>query len=253
MEIIARLEALRVREHTATVEIIEGLVELKNSQEYLALGYSSIWDFLVQRLHYSNAAASRRYKAMKCAERFPRVLVMLREHRTSLSALAQAESTLQRAENPEQLLAEIDGQPAREVERALARRHPVRRPRESVRRKYVRGRAESSPARKKGGRVAGSDGLFDGRSVDAADRSNTTTSASEQAVERVLISFSLSPEDFEDLEEVRSILSRKLPEGVSVEDASDAEARPGERLLAKEFAPRSARKWVILGFGRRFR
>ena len=78
MNIITRLKDLRHREHECTVEIIESLVQCNREKAYLEHGCSTLWDFLVREMNYSNAAASRRYKAMKCAEQFPQVVGMLR-------------------------------------------------------------------------------------------------------------------------------------------------------------------------------
>ena len=186
MQIIRRLELLRAAEHQNTCDLIEALLECQRSESHLALGYSSIFDFLVRHLHYSNAAASRRYKAMKCARRFPQVLTMLREHRTNLSALAMAEATLAQAENPEQLLGRIDGQPQREVERVIAREHPTPRKRERVQRSFEQ-------------------------------PTETLWDSQPEPEERVRIFFSMSPEDHALLEEARGRLSRKYPQGVTLE------------------------------------
>lgn len=216
MRIVPRLESLRKKEHTATVEIIEGLLELKKSAEHLELGYASIWDFLIGRLHYSNAAASRRYKAMKCAEKFPQVLTMLREHRTNLTALAKAEATLARAADPEELLAEIDGQSSLAVERVVARHNPRPAPRERVRRRFVRPNESERSATNDS-----EDGLFAAANSahETASSSTKPTLRPDAPVERVTLSLSLSPEDFADFERARALLSRKLPAGVSLEDA----------------------------------
>ena len=58
----------------------------------------------MREMNYSNAAASRRYKAMICAERFPQVIGMLRRHQLSLSTPAQAESLLGEVNDPQELL-----------------------------------------------------------------------------------------------------------------------------------------------------
>ncbi len=136
MHIIARIEKLRHREHDATVDLIEALLECKRSGAHLSAGYPSIFTFLTHHLRYSKAAASRRWKAMKCAERHPEVLGMLREHRTNLSVLATIEATLAKASDPGSLLAEIDGQSSVEVERRVAARNPVRPRREQIRREF---------------------------------------------------------------------------------------------------------------------
>ncbi len=136
MHIIARIERLRHREHHATVDLIEALLECKRTDAHLSAGYPSIFAFLCNHLKYSKAAASRRWKAMKCAERHPQVLEMLRKHRTNLSVLATIEAALAKASDPEALLAEIDGQSSAEVERRLAARSPVHPRREQIRREF---------------------------------------------------------------------------------------------------------------------
>ena len=132
MKIISRIESLRALEHEATVALITALVECDRDQAHITLGYSSMWDFLTRHLHYSNAAASRRYKAMKCAKKFPAVLDMLRKHETNLSSLAAAEATLMRASNADELLGRIAKKSQAQVERELARENPQPKDRKSV-------------------------------------------------------------------------------------------------------------------------
>ncbi len=146
MHIITRIERLRHREHHATVELIEAMLECKRTGAHLAPGYPSIFQFLTNHLKYSKAAASRRWKAMKCAERHPEVLEMLREHRTNLSVLATIEATLAKAADPAVLLSEIDGQSSAEVERRVAARNPVRPRREQIRREFERGHTGAGSA-----------------------------------------------------------------------------------------------------------
>ena len=189
MNIIARLKNLRHREHESTVEIIESLVQCNREKAYLEHGCSTLWDFLVREMKYSNASASRRYKAMKCAERFPQVIGMLRSHELSLSTLAQAESLLDEVSSPAELLDRLAGKSHREVERIVARQRPVpRKPREHVRRVAVKPKLEP---------------MF------AEARSSIE--------ERVTIRTSLSTGNFEAFENARAIVSRKHP-GASVED-----------------------------------
>ena len=185
MNLIPLLRKLRRDEHRCTVEIVQTLVRLHASGEHLDNGYSSIFDFLVRGLKYSNAAASRRYKAMKCAQRDPRVIEMLRNHDVSLTTLATAESSL--AEKPE-LLVQVAGKSAAKVEKILAAESLVpRKPRESVKRVAVKVE----------------DPLF--------------ASASDPAECRVSLRTTLTESDYEDFEKVRAIVSRKKP-GASVED-----------------------------------
>jgi hypothetical protein len=192
INIITRLRNLRHREHESTVEIIESLVQCNREKAYLEHGCSTLWDFLVRELKYSNAAASRRYKAMKCAERFPQVIDMLRKHQLSLSTLAQAESLLGEVNDPNELLERLAGKSHREVERVVAVERLVpRKPKEIVHRLALKPRQSNAPLLEAPG--------------------------PEPVEERVTLRTSLSIEKFEAFEEARAIVSRKHP-GASVED-----------------------------------
>ncbi len=174
MHIIARIERLRHREHHATVNLIEALLECKRTDAHLSAGYPSIFAFLTNHLKYSKAAASRRWKAMKCAERHPQVLEMLRKHRTNLSVLATIEAALAKARDPEALLAEIDGQSSAEVERRLAARSPVRPRREQIRREFEVGHTGADAAED-----SGKGDLFgDNRGVNGASSGHTNGAGS---------------------------------------------------------------------------
>jgi len=192
MNIITRLKTLRHREHECTVEIIESLVQCNREKAYLEHGCSTLWDFLVREMKYSNAAASRRYKAMKCAERFPQVIEMLRTHELSLSTLAQTESLLGAANDPKELLDRLAGKSHREVERVVALERPAaKKPKEIVRRVAVKPKQSSTP-------------LLEAPTTDPIE-------------ERVTLRTSLSTEKFEAFEEARAIVSRKHP-SATVED-----------------------------------
>ena len=192
MNIITHLKALRHREHESTVEIIESLVQCNREKAYLEHGCSTLWNFLVRELNYSNAAASRRYKAMMCAEQFPQVIGMLRKHQISLSTLAQAESLLGEVSNPTELLERLAGKSHREVERVVAMERPIpRKPKEIVRRVAVKPKKSELP-------------LLGAQTTEPVE-------------ERITLRTSLSAEKFEAFEQARSIVSRKHP-GATVED-----------------------------------
>jgi len=237
MNIIARLKTLRHREHECTVEIIESLVQCNREKAYLEHGCSTLWDFLVRELNYSNAAASRRYKAMKCAERFPQVIGMLRRHELSLSTLAQAEALLGEVNDPNELLERLAGKSDREVERVVALERPVpKKPREIVRRVAVKPRQSSAPLLK--------------------------APATEPVEERVTLRTSLSIERFQAFEKARAIVSRKHP-GATVEDVfnemvefflkhkAPKERKPARRKSRTRHIPVATRDQVMLRDKRR--
>ncbi|RKZ11641.1 hypothetical protein DRQ53_15775 [bacterium] len=210
--VVTHLRKLRACEHRCTVEIIESLVVCHREHAYLDHGCSSIWTFLVEELNYSKAAASRRFKAMKCAEKFPQVIGMLRDHRVSLSSLAQAEGMLGEVSNPEQLLERISGKSAVEVERIVAGERPMpAKPREVVRRVAVRrGVSQGKSAGRKNSK-AGEASLF-------AGNPSTSPGASTPVESRVSLRTSLTEEAYGCFEHARALISRKRP-GATVEDA----------------------------------
>ena len=198
MNIITRLQNLRRREHESTVGIIELLVQCSREKAYLEHGCSTLWEFLKRELNYSPAAASRRYKAMKCAEKFPQVIGMLRKHQLSLSTLALAESLLGEVSDPVELLDRLAGKSHREVERMVALERPVpSKPKEVVRRVAVKAKEPKL-------RV---DPLF----------AAPATAPPAPVEERVTLRTSLSADSFEAFEMARAIVSRKHP-GATVED-----------------------------------
>jgi 5-methylcytosine-specific restriction endonuclease McrA len=224
MKIITRIESLRACEHEATVSLISALLECDRSQAHVTLGYNSMWEFLVQHLNYSNAAASRRYKALKCAQRFPQVLEMLRKHETNLSALAAAEVTLARAANPQELLGEIKGKSQPQVAKLLARHNPQPKKRETVRHIAVKPKPRPAPD------------IFAATSAAEVRTSEVDVSAPESvasnsvpelpaptsaplAEDRVQLSFSVTSETYARFEQAKAILSRKLPKGLTLEAA----------------------------------
>ena len=106
--VLDRIESICGREHAATVELIEALVECHRSREHVDAGHKSVFALLTEKHRYSRAAASRRFAAMRCALHGSFVIDMLRSHRTSLTALAKLVSVLDEIADPVALLKSID-------------------------------------------------------------------------------------------------------------------------------------------------
>lgn len=211
MDTIRHLESLRRREHEATVELIRALITCAENEDHVAAGYASIWALLVERLKYSPAAASRRNATVKIARENPDALVMLAEHRTSLTGLAKIAHLL-RAEDFEAVLRAIDGASAEDVERVLAARRPQPRTRERVKRTVVRIGASDSKSQPKSQpptlELAQSSDSKLNTSLDSPPAPNE---------ERVVLTFSVSADDYAGFERARAKASRKHGPGVSIE------------------------------------
>ena len=249
MQVIERLESLRRSEHAATVALISALVECQQTRAHVDAGYRSVFQLLVERLRYSPAAASRRFAAMRCAARCPVVISMLRDHRTSLTALAKVVPVLEEASDPAALLESIDGRAPREVEAIVAGVRPVEKPAERV--KPVAVRKSSAPSAEVG-MFCGSSASEAGDAATTKETSGGTASAAEvagrdrsggagpgtsapkvgistpapdaePAIEpRMALSFTLTAEDHAAFERARAKLSRTKPQAMSMEEALNA-------------------------------
>jgi len=240
MQILKRLESLRAREHDATVALIEGLVECHRTRAHVDAGYRSVFQLLVERLRYSPTAASRRFAAMRCALRCPFVIEMLREHRTSLTALAKVASSLESCPDPGALLRSIDGLAPDDVDAVVAGLRPGPKPAERVRPITV-----ARPARNAGSELGmswGSSASEDtkgssGSASPACVRGSAETSEAVRAARgamdddappspadaappeaRVAVSFSMTREDFAALQAARTRLSRTRPKPLTLEE-----------------------------------
>ncbi len=190
MDLLERLLHLRRREHLCTVDLLEALLECDRTRAYLDLGYESLWRFLIDALRYSNAAASRRHKALKCARKFPVVLEWLRAERVTLCSLESIAPLLDELDDEQALLDRIEGKSQAEVQRIVAQAHPVPERREEMRREFVQKKVAASAA------------LFD--TVE-----ESTEVAPPSPEERIRVTLSLTPEEFELLERARMIASRR--------------------------------------------
>ena len=231
MQVIERLESLRRSEHAATVALIEVLVECQRTRAHVDAGHRSVFQLLVERLRYSPAAASRRFAAMRCAVRCPVVIEMLRDHRTSLTALAKVAPVLEEASDPAALLESIDGRSPREVEAIVAGVRPVDKPVERV--KPVAVRKSSAPSAGVG-MFCGSSAAEGGGASAEEEASRGTASAAEArtsvppptpapAIEsRMALSLTLTAEDHAAFERARAKLSRTKPKAMSMEQTLNA-------------------------------
>jgi hypothetical protein len=244
MQLIERLESLRRSEHAATVALVSVLVECQRTRAHVDAGYRSVFQLLVERLRYSPAAASRRFAAMRCAVRCPVVIEMLRDHRTSLTALAKVAPVLEEAAAPGALLRSIDGCSPREVEAVVAGVRPVEKPAERVKLVAVKkssapsaevgmfcgssapeaggGSAAKAPRRERAS-AAGVAGREQCRGEGPGTSAPEVAPAPEPAVEsRMALSFTLTADDHAAFERARTKLSRTKPRAMSMEQTLNA-------------------------------
>lgn len=241
MDIITRLLELRRREHLCSVDLIEALAECDRTRAYLDHAYESMWKFLTDALRYSNGAASRRYRVLKCARKFPVVIEWLRAERVTLCSLEAIAPLLDGLEDEQALLDRIEGKSHAEVQRVVAQARPASERREVVQREFVQSRVAVPTALfevESGESESGSPSAQVAPLVEPVSPESPELPAESSplawtptpprlphAEERVRVTLSLTPEEFAWLERARMLASRRPGRVPSVHDMVVESAR----------------------------
>jgi len=231
-ELVAKLQALGIKENETTIEVLQHLAEVDRRKLYLPAGYSSLFSYCTQgALRYSEPAAQRRISCARAIAQIPELLPLLLNKELSLSTLSLASNVLS-AENKTEVLALIRGKTRRETEELLSRYHPRPKPREVIKPLA----AVSQLKRQETPAIAS---LFEAPAKSVASpekpQENLFTSAREGRTEdrntehkeevkplaveqRYEIRFSINSELKQKLDKARVLLSGKYPRGAGLED-----------------------------------
>ena len=229
MKIIEQLQDLHRRERECTVSIVEALLECDRTKAHIDLGYANLWTFLVDHLAYSKAAASRRLRAVRCAQRFPVVLTFLREGRVALSTLSKIAGVLDEVVDIDALLAQVEGRKEDEVDALIAALRPIAKAQERVKHVFVVEAAQEPSSLFDAtdateGAVRSEESEANDEAVAAASdpkpalpqRPSSTVPAPQK---RVALSFTVTAGQFAAFERARAILSRKTGRVPSLEES----------------------------------
>jgi len=126
---------LAARERELTLRVLRHLREVERRQLFAAQGYSSLFEYAVKELAYSEGAAHRRISSMRLLKSLPVLEARVESGSLPLSTLAQAQTFFRQEKitAPElklELLAQLEGKSSREVEKMeelralLSHRHP---------------------------------------------------------------------------------------------------------------------------------
>src|SRR5262249_37825453 len=126
------LRALLGHERNALVEFILRLADFQRLKCWAELGYASLWLFLRKELGLSEAMASYRGAAAELVGRFPQIVEPLRDGRLCITNLIKLRGILTE-ENCEEVLAQVAGQPTRQVELMATAYRPRPRVRDTLR------------------------------------------------------------------------------------------------------------------------
>jgi 5-methylcytosine-specific restriction endonuclease McrA len=126
------LRALLGQERNSLVEFILRLSDFNRLKCWAELGYASLWLFLRKDLGLSEAMASYRSAAAELVGRFPQIIEPLRDGRLCITNLIKLRGILTE-ENCEEVLAQVAGQPTRQVELMAAAYKPKPAVRDTLR------------------------------------------------------------------------------------------------------------------------
>jgi len=120
-------------ERNLTIEVIELLQEIYKRRLHLKRGYSSLHEYCVKELKYSDGAAFRRIKTMKLVEEMPEIKKTIETGALSLSTASQLQKAFEskgvqkkpfNIEMKQSLLAQVENQSRRQTEIIIAQISP---------------------------------------------------------------------------------------------------------------------------------
>ncbi len=123
-------ESVRI-EKQSTLVVLEYLAEVDRRRLWMEEGYSSLHDFCVRYLNYSESEAARRIQGARCIVRVPEAKAVLEENRISLSGLSLIAPHLTRA-NASEMLPMVEKHSTREITQVLAQHFNVPAPLETL-------------------------------------------------------------------------------------------------------------------------
>ena len=135
-KLLSEIKRLVNEERDIQIEVIHHLAEINARRLHEARGYSSLHEYAVRGLGYSDGAAQRRIKTMRLCADLPEVEELIRPGKLNLTSASQLQSMFERQQRsaqreaaPEQvwndekkldLVRKVEGKSTRETERLIA-------------------------------------------------------------------------------------------------------------------------------------
>ena len=91
-ELLSQTKSLVLKERSLHTQILQHLSEIKSRQLHLKMGFSSLFEYAVKELGYSEGAAYRRIQAMKLCQQVPETAQKIQEGKLSLSSASQIQT-----------------------------------------------------------------------------------------------------------------------------------------------------------------
>jgi 5-methylcytosine-specific restriction endonuclease McrA len=130
-ELLRNTQVLVAEERKLTTSILWHLHEIQTRRLYSEKGFGSLFEYAVQALGYSEAAAGRRIAAMRLLVDVPEIEPALQTGAVTLSTLSTVQSFIQRKNEPvsrqakKDLVLSLQGKSRRECEKILVALDPM--------------------------------------------------------------------------------------------------------------------------------
>ena len=247
-----------LKEREAISEVISYLSHIWERKLYAELGYSSLFNFLVEKHHYSKAAAYRRIQAAKLVQREPKVLIYLKEGKLNLTTIALIEP-FATGEKLQPLIQFSLGKTKEEVEELLGEfSHKVQINKDKIRRLPVI--KSSSAAELKcielnqecfTEDVSQKNPEIPQKSLVFSDIA-TTTSEPKEEIRRVKIEFVADEAVAQKIERAKQILRHKYPQGKLEDIVNEAlesllEKKDPERKIKRHSEKNEVKRRILAG------
>jgi hypothetical protein len=121
--LLEELKAACAQERQATANVLWLFAEVDRRRLYAKYATSSIFDFAVRYLGFSEGAAYKRIHVSRAARKYPEIFELVAEGKLHLSGLCVLAPHLT-TENHHQLLARASGKSKREIEKLIAQEAP---------------------------------------------------------------------------------------------------------------------------------
>jgi hypothetical protein len=253
-QIIRCLDDLVQKERETTIKVLLHIIEFDRRKLYLGIGYSSLYNYCVMHLGYSESAAMRRIKTSRIIREFPEIYSMLEANELNLTGVCLLADILT-PENKNELLEQARCKSKRQIEAIVAMHNPGRKIRDRVRILFESEKADrivQRPGANIGDQtIKQGPGSYPGEAaqqnwvkftsagggkkstVERAGASGGVSSADIAALhqkkilkKKFKLEFAVDPECMKKVKEAKALLSKKYPEGVSLgtllEEALDA-------------------------------
>ncbi|MDR3606882.1 MAG: HNH endonuclease signature motif containing protein [Oligoflexia bacterium] len=132
-DLLSQTKSLVREETRLTTEVLHHLREIEARKLFCALGFSSLFEYAVRELGYSEASAQRRIASMRLLKELPQVEDKIKNGDLSLTVVAQAQSFFKQeaksghaltSERKEEVMKSLEGKSSREAERTLIAMSP---------------------------------------------------------------------------------------------------------------------------------